>query len=59
MPHPKYRPAKDLLEATTVQSFKCPECGNMYPVEQGKCGVCGHDCTKDTCQILNTSNQDY
>jgi hypothetical protein len=50
---------KDLLDATTETSYKCPSCGNMFPVAQVSCDVCGHDCTADTCRIVKVSNEDY
>lgn len=49
----------DLLASTTVQSFKCSSCGNMFPEDQGTCDVCGHDCSQSACEIVQVSNEDY
>jgi hypothetical protein len=31
----------------------------MFPVDQASCEVCGHDCTKDTCRIVKSSNEGF
>lgn len=43
----------------TEAEYKCSTCGNMYPITNERCDVCGHACSEDTCQIIKTSNQDY
>lgn len=49
----------DLLDQTTVRSFKCSQCGNMFPEEQATCDVCGHNCGEGACEIVQVSNEDY
>lgn len=49
----------DLLTPTTSRSFKCSHCGNMYPVSQGLCEVCGHRCTPEDCRVVDASNEGY
>lgn len=49
----------DLLTATTAKSFKCSKCGNMYPVSQETCDVCGHRCTVEGCMVLEASDEGY
>jgi hypothetical protein len=46
-------------DAGTEAEYKCSTCGNMYPVANAECDVCGHRCSEDTCQIIKVSNQDY
>ena len=47
------------LGVGTEREYKCSTCGNMYPVSDANCDVCGHRCSEDTCQIIRVSNQDY
>ncbi len=49
----------DLLTPTTSQSFKCTRCGNMYPVSQETCDVCGNHCTPESCRVVEASNEGY
>jgi predicted amidophosphoribosyltransferase len=49
----------DLLTLTTSKSFKCSQCGNMYPVTQERCEVCGHSCTSESCRVVEASNEGY
>lgn len=61
MPDPKSPLPRDLLSATTELSYKCPQCGNMFPTDQeeGTCDVCGFHCSADACQIIQVSDEDY
>ncbi len=47
------------LGVGTEAEYKCSTCGNMYPITNAACDVCGHQCSEDTCQIIRVSNQDY
>jgi hypothetical protein len=49
----------DRLASATMQTFKCSKCGNMYSMAQANCDVCGFHCEENTCEILDTSNEDY
>ena len=49
----------DRLAFSTERDFKCSTCGNMYPISQSECDVCGHHCTQDTCMIIDTSTEGY
>lgn len=53
--------ASDELNATTVTSYKCDNCGNMFAVDtpDGNCDVCGSHCEATTCTIVHVSNEDY
>lgn len=53
------RERSDLLSTTTDASYKCAQCGNMYPVDQENCDVCGYECSQDACQIVQVSNEGY
>ena len=59
MTTPEKRPFRDQADASTEVMYKCSTCGNMYPVDQPHCDICGHDCTKDTCRIIKVSNVDF
>ncbi len=53
-------PSADL--PTSEESYKCAQCGTSFPVgdaTQAKCPTCGKTCTRDTCQVVVTSNQGY
>jgi hypothetical protein len=56
MTNPSNHEFRDQAEASTEKSYKCSTCGNMYPITQAHCEVCGHDCTTDTCRIIGASN---
>lgn len=49
----------DLLTPTSSKSFKCSICGNMFPVGQENCDVCGHHCTPEDCRVLQASNEGF
>ncbi|MNK75091.1 hypothetical protein D3C87_946260 [compost metagenome] len=49
----------DLLTTTSSTSFKCSVCGNMFPVSQETCEVCGHHCTINDCRVMQASNEGY
>lgn len=49
----------DLMTSTSTRSFKCSQCGNMYPVSQETCEVCGHRCTVEGCRVLEASDEGY
>ena len=49
----------DLLDQTTVRSFKCSQCGNMYPVGMAECDICGNHCSESTCMVLDSSREDF
>lgn len=49
----------DRLAAGTMTSFKCSKCGNMYAVSQSSCDVCGFHCEESTCEIVNSSTEDF
>jgi len=48
--------------ATSVESFRCWNCGEMYPTDgrnEGRCPVCGQTCTRERCEVLFASNEGY
>ena len=48
--------------ATSIESFKCWNCGHEYPTEgekAGCCPVCGQTCTRERCEVLYASYEDY
>lgn len=47
------------LSATTEREFKCANCGNMFPVAQATCDVCGFHCNPDACRVVEASNEGY
>lgn len=50
------------MKATSVEVFKCWNCGQDYPTEgknEGRCPTCGQTCTRDRCQVFFTSNEGY
>ena len=49
----------DRLAFSTDRDFKCSKCGNMYPMAQSTCDVCGNRCTESTCDIVNASSEDF
>ena len=49
----------DRLASATSHSFKCSKCGNMYAMSESQCDVCGFHCEADTCEILDSSSEDY
>ena len=49
----------DLLTPTTSKSFKCSKCGNMFPISQETCEVCGHRCSLEGCRVVQASNEGY
>jgi len=49
----------DLLTPTTSKSFKCAKCGNMFPMSQETCEVCGHRCSVEGCRIVEASNEGF
>jgi hypothetical protein len=47
---------------SSEESYKCSNCGTSFPVGEGtqaKCPTCGKTCTRETCQVVVTSNQGY
>lgn len=49
-------------KALTEESFKCQNCGQMFPTNQqreGKCPVCGFTCNRERCEVVQSSNQGY
>ena len=49
----------DLLTPTSSRSFKCSKCGNMFPISQETCEICGHHCTENDCRVMQASNEGY
>lgn len=49
----------DLKTPTTSRSYKCSKCGNMFPVSQETCEVCGHRCSESDCRVMQASNEGY
>lgn len=41
--------------------FKCSQCGNMFSGGEGssRCPVCGNQCSPQTCQPLEASDEGY
>ncbi|MDD2486687.1 MAG: hypothetical protein PHX89_02680 [bacterium] len=53
---------KDQTEATTELSFKCANCGHMYPTDnlrERSCPVCGHVNDVEEGCLVNVSNEGY
>lgn len=50
---------QDLLGATEERDYKCARCGNMFPVGQTMCEVCGLDCRESACQIVHASDEGF
>lgn len=47
---------------TTEESFRCPTCGEMFPTneeDEGDCPVDGTHCTRETCLVLDASNEGF
>ncbi len=47
---------------SSEESYKCRNCGRSFPVGDGTqaaCPTCGQTCTRETCQVVVTSNQGY
>lgn len=43
-------------------SFKCANCGAMFSLTESEsrdCPICGYHCSKDNCNIVDTSDEDY
>jgi recombinational DNA repair protein RecR len=49
----------DRLAFATDKSFKCSQCGNMYPVGMSECDICGNHCSESTCMVLDSSREDF
>jgi hypothetical protein len=49
----------DRLAFSTERDFKCSQCGNMYPVGQSDCDVCGNHCTESTCMVIDSSSEGF
>ena len=49
-------------EDRAYETFKCPNCGEMFPTfgeDQGTCPTCGMVCTRVSCRVLFSSNEDF
>jgi hypothetical protein len=47
---------------TTEETFRCPTCGMMFPTggaDEGDCPADGTHCTREKCEVLNSSNEDF
>lgn len=42
-------------------SFKCSNCGNMFPVSSpsNKCNVCGSEMSTSKSKVFGASNEEY
>jgi hypothetical protein len=49
----------DRLASATTQSYKCSKCGNMYPLSQSDCDVCGFHCDQSSCDVVAGSTEDF
>ncbi len=44
------------------ESFRCPNCGEMYPTndkDEGICPVCETKCTRQACIVLQASDEGF
>ncbi len=44
------------------EDFRCPTCGMMFATDgqdEADCPVDGTHCTRETCQVIHASDEDY
>ena len=51
-----------LAQATSSEMFRCSKCGCEFETEgknEGPCPCCTNTCTRDSCRVMNASNEGF